>query len=92
MSKKNFKTSLKPQPTPEAIDKFVSEGHGRDVQSMDTEIKKHRNTEDEPMKRLTIDLPESLHRQFKSLTGLEGSKMVDEVRQFIERRVAEATK
>jgi hypothetical protein len=40
----------------------------------------------EPMKRLTIDIPASLHAQVKSKCALMGVKMADEVRELLEKR------
>lgn len=37
----------------------------------------------EPMKRLTIDIPESLHREIKSQCAMRGSKIADEVRELL---------
>jgi len=37
----------------------------------------------EKMKRLTIDIPESLHRKIKSDCATRGSKIVDEVRELL---------
>lgn len=34
--------------------------------------------------RLTIDLPPELHAKFKSICALRGTRMIDEVRRFIE--------
>jgi len=39
----------------------------------------------EPTKRLTIDIPHSLHTQVKSQCVLRGVNMVDVVRDFLER-------
>lgn len=39
----------------------------------------------EPIKRLTIDIPQSLHRLVKSQCVLRGVNMVDVVREFLER-------
>lgn len=38
----------------------------------------------EPIKRLTIDIPESLHRAMKVQTAERGTRMVDEVRALLE--------
>lgn len=44
----------------------------------------HRQTEQgEPMKRLTIDIPASLHRAIKSQCAMRGSKIADEVRELL---------
>jgi hypothetical protein len=37
----------------------------------------------EKMKRLTIDIPEKLHRKIKSDCATRGSKIVDEVRELL---------
>ena len=44
----------------------------------------NRETGGEPsaMKRLTIDIPESLHRAIKSQCAARGTKMADEVREL----------
>lgn len=43
----------------------------------------HRRTE--AMKRLTIDVPMSLHARIKSQCALRGVKMADELRELLER-------
>ena len=37
----------------------------------------------EPMKRLTIDVPESLHRSIKAQCAMRGTKIADEVRELL---------
>lgn len=37
----------------------------------------------EKMKRLTIDIPESLHRQIKADCAMRGVKIADEIRQLL---------
>lgn len=39
--------------------------------------------EAEAMKRLTIDIPESLHRTIKTQCAMRGSKIADEVRELL---------
>ncbi|ABE61461.1 hypothetical protein Nham_0571 [Nitrobacter hamburgensis X14] len=59
---------------------------------VDTEVRHSVNTETRisvPIVRLTIDLPEAVHTRFKTACAMTKRKMVDEVRDFIERRVAE---
>lgn len=89
MSKKSFKAAPKPdeKQTAEAIDRFVSSGPGKDSGSVNTGTQKAVNNE--PMKRLTVDMPKSLHLRFKSLCAQHDTKMNDEIRQFIERRCDE---
>ena len=38
----------------------------------------------EAMKRLTIDLPESLHKRVKAGCAMRGVKMADEIRRLLE--------
>ena len=60
--------------------------------SVKAEPSKPVNTETRisgPVVRLTIDLPESVHTQFKTACAMTKRKMVDEVRRFIEQRIAE---
>jgi len=92
MSKKSFKTAPKPdeKQTAEAIDRFVSSGPGKDDVSVNAETQKTAN--DEPTKRLTVDMPRSLHLRFKSLCAQHDMKMNDEIRQFIEQRCEELGK
>lgn len=47
-----------------------------------------RSNGDEPeaMKRLTIDVPESLHRAIKSQCAMRGTKIADEVREMLFRK------
>jgi len=46
----------------------------------------------EPTRRLSIDLPMSLHRRFKTACTKSDKKMIVEVTKFIERRTAELEK
>ena len=43
----------------------------------------------EPTKRLSLDLPESKHRRFKTACSATGHKMVSEIEAFIDTRTAE---
>lgn len=45
-----------------------------------------RRDEREAIKRMTIDIPESLHRAIKAQCALRGTKMVEEVRQLLEQK------
>lgn len=44
----------------------------------------------QPFKRLTIDIPLSLHQRVKSQCALQGLKMADVLREFLEQHFAEA--
>ena len=82
MAGKNFKTAPKPKtPAPEQIDAFVNAGSGTDI--------KERDSAGEPTKRLSIDLPESLHTRFKVACTKAHAKMAGEIIEMIEKRTAE---
>ena len=49
----------------------------------------NRFVEEEPMKRLTIDIPLSLHQRVKSQCALQGENMADVVREFLLDRFGE---
>jgi hypothetical protein len=42
------------------------------------------------MKRLTIDIPDALHRRVKSRCGQDGVKMADVIRALLETRFPES--
>ena len=69
----NKKVSIGTKPTsrgePVAVDSWV-ESRGTDNAS-------------ESMKRLTIDISESLHRAIKSQCAMRGTKIADEVRELL---------
>jgi len=68
-----------PDRAPKAVDEWVS-GHGA---STDTATAM-RAVEKGRMARLTIDLPADLHRRFKAACALKETRMIDEVRRFIQ--------
>lgn len=41
------------------------------------------DNENEPMKRLTIDIPASLHRAIKTQCAMRGSKISEELRELL---------
>ena len=90
MSKKDLIKPLpKRQPTSDEIDTFVRGGAGKDTEeqhSVSTEIKHTVRVE---TARLTVDLPRDMHRRFKIACTVAGTKMNDEIRQFIDRRSVE---
>ncbi len=51
-----------------------------------------RSSINEPAKRLTIDIPLSLHQRVKSQCALKGEKMADVVRELLEQRFEQADK
>ena len=94
MSKKTFAAAPKPakQPTDDAIAAFESGGIGHDAKPSNVGSRKSGTSaasKSEPTKRLSLDLPASTHRRFKTACSATGTKMVSEVEQFIEARTAE---
>ena len=71
MSTKKVQIGTKPtnKPAPVAADAWVESRANGD--------------EPEPMKRLTIDVPESLHRSIKTQCAMRGTKIADEVRELL---------
>lgn len=71
MSTKKVSIGAKPtnKPAPAAADAWVESRSTTD--------------EPEPMKRLTIDVPVSLHRAIKSQCAMRGTKIADEVRELL---------
>ena len=95
MSKKTFTAAPKPrQPTADEIDAFERNGTGHDrtpapaaAASQPAASPEARPAE--PTKRLSLDLPATAHRRFKTACSATGRKMVSEIHDFIERRTAE---
>lgn len=91
---KTFAQAPRPKPLPpEVIAAFERGGTGQDTQthiSPNVEKRGEAGVEKtEPTRRLSIDLPESLHRRFKTACSKADKKMLTEVTAFIKRRTAE---
>lgn len=71
MSTKKVSIGAKPtnKPAPPAADAWVES--------------RSNGTEPEPMKRLTIDITEGLHRAIKAQCAMRGTKIADEVRELL---------
>ena len=94
---KTFAQAPKPKPlAPEAIAAFERSGIGQDTQTHIAPKPEKREPvkaeKAEPTRRLSIDLPESLHRRFKTACAKADKKMIDEVANFIKRRTTELEK
>lgn len=89
MSKKTFSAAPKPkqQPTDDQILAFERGGAGHDTTRADKPVAK--TMPDEPTKRLSLDLPASLHTRFKTACSATDRKMVGELQAFIEQRTQE---
>jgi hypothetical protein len=49
----------------------------------------NRQTNGEPIKRLTVDVPMSLHRRIKSQCALRNENMADAIRELLEKHFPE---
>lgn len=89
MTKKTFATAPKPrQPTADEIDAYENGGVGHD-QPAARSATEGRLVTNERSKRLSLDLPASMHTRFKTACSATGRKMVNELQELIERRTAE---
>jgi hypothetical protein len=95
---KTFAQAPKPKPlTADVIAAFERGGAGQDNAQthISTKVDKREPAKvekQEPTKRLSIDLPLSLHRRFKTACAKADKQMIVEVTKFIERRTAEFEK
>ncbi len=88
MSKKTFAAAPKPrQPSADEIDAFERNGAGHDRRAAATMPVESAPVE--ATKRLSLDLPISIHTRFKTACSATNRKMVNEIQDFIERRTAE---
>jgi len=91
MAKKSFQSAPKPKRTvsPEEIDAFVNGGVGSDSLA---KTNKPSSKIREQTKRLSIDLPQSLHLRFKTACSATQRKMTKEIETFISKRTNELEK
>ena len=89
MSKKTFSAAPKPkqQPTDDQILAYERGGAGHDTTRAEEQAPKPERAE--PSKRLSVDIPASMHTRFKTACTATGRKMVGELQAFIEERTAE---
>jgi 16S rRNA U516 pseudouridylate synthase RsuA-like enzyme len=87
---KTFSQAPKPKPlTDDDICAFERGGVGHDNGTRALDRPKRIEPAQEPTKRLSLDLPESKHRRFKTACSATGHKMVQEIEAFIDARTAE---
>lgn len=87
MSRKTFAAAPKPkQPTDEQILAFERGGVGHDTPR---ELVRPSAAAGEQTKRLSFDLPESMHTRFKTACSATGRKMVGELLAYVEGRTVE---
>ncbi|MFG6554979.1 hypothetical protein [Sulfitobacter sp. 1A16808] len=90
MSKKTFTAAPKPkQPSADDIDAFERGGAGHDQRPVPVASVVAPQKPAEPTKRLSLDLPASVHTRFKTACSATGRKMVSEIQDFIEERTAQ---
>ena len=80
MSKTPFKMPPRSEPATAKVDEWVT---GREVAATPESVSKTDRPQGK-VARLTIDLTPELHAKFKATCALKGTRMIDEVRQFIE--------
>jgi hypothetical protein len=90
---KQFISTPKPLPSPEVIQAFERGGPGQDTQTHIpanvVRVEPSPTATAEPTRRLSLDLPASLHRRFKTACSKTDRKMLSEVMDFIKHRTAE---
>ena len=95
MANKNFQTAPRPQTSKpladETIDKFVHGGTGQDNPQNHKPSNVGKKLT-EPLKRLSVDIPQSTHLRFKTVCSATGKKMTREIEGFIKRRIVELEK
>jgi hypothetical protein len=94
---KTFAQAPKPKPlSADIITAFERGGAGQDTQThISPKVEKREPVKAEraeSTRRLSIDLPESLHRRFKTACSRKDKKMLAEVTNFIVRRTVELEK
>jgi hypothetical protein len=90
MATKTFFRAPKPKPlTDSDITAFEQGGVGHDNGSMAGGRRVGKAPVQESTKRLSLDLPESKHRRFKTACSATGHKMVSEIEAFIDARTVE---
>lgn len=93
MSTKSFKTAPRPSKSPsvDQIAAFEKGGTGTD-QASSKSPSSSPAVHGEQTKRLSLDLPASVHTRFKTACSATNRKMVSELASFIESRIVELEK
>ena len=90
MSKKTFAGAPRPrQPSANDIEAFEKGGTGHDRQTAPQIAAAVVREAEEAIKRLSLDLPGSVHTRFKTACSATGRKMVGEIQGFIVQRTSE---
>ena len=80
MSKTPFRMPQRPETPAAKLDQWVAGSEG--AAPPETGARPDRPVV--KLARLTIDLPSELHAKFKATCALKGTRMIDEVRRFVE--------
>ena len=89
---KTIEFPKKPQAraAPENVDKWMEDqavdGAGDPAPPPASPVVITEKTPSPKMKRLTIDIPDNLHRRVKSRCGQDGLRMADVIRELLEKR------
>ena len=90
MARKTFTVAPKPgHLTTEEIEAYEKGGAGQDKRSVAKGSAVESSKPSEPTKRLSLDLPASVHTRFKTACSATGRKMAGELLVLIEHRAAE---
>jgi len=94
MAKKNFQSAPRPKSniSSEAIDSFVNCGVGNDSRTEKNHLSTKHVQEEGQKKRLSVDLPQSMHLRFKTACSATQRKMTKEIEAFISKRTNELEK
>ena len=90
-TKKSFKNAPKP-PKGELAPELLSFVNGKDYAPGAAKQLENQAAEIEKTSRLSIDLPESLHRRYKSALAANGLKMRPQLVAFIEEQIKDLEK
>ena len=83
------KVSFSAKPTAQFAENWVNGNPQNALHSTpqpSTKPASHNDIEAVNMKRLTLDIPENLHRRIKAQCAMKNTKMVDEIRLLLEEK------
>lgn len=84
MTRKTVAFKPRSQPAADPADSWVAASREEQAAKAVTKLHADQAT-DEPMKRFTIDVTESLHKRIKSQCAIRGVKMADVIRDLLEK-------
>jgi len=79
------KVNITKKPTAKDVDEWVTSQEA-ERERANSAAKKTRAKKKVPMKRLTLDIPEKLHKKLKIQAAKEGRTMADIIREILEEK------